>query len=238
VKKLEESAGALAESEREMAWREMARQVAHEIKNPLTPMKLSIQYLQSAIRRGDPNLPELYQKTNETLITQIDQLSRIAGDFAQFAQISQARLHLLDLREVLRKWVHLYDVSASCNINIQFPEGAVMIMGDEGHINRLFTNLVLNSVQANNDATKKASIHIQLSIVNDRVVVALSDNSGGIPPEITHLLFTPNFTTKTGGTGLGLAICKRIVEQSGGTIRFETQWGTGTTFFIEWPQTA
>ena len=238
VKKLEESAGALAESEREMAWREMARQVAHEIKNPLTPMKLSIQYLQSAIRRGDPNLPELYQKTNETLITQIDQLSRIAGDFAQFAQISQARLHLLDLREVLRIWVHLYDVSASCNINIQYPEGAVMIMGDEGHINRLFTNLVLNSVQANNDATKKASIHIQLSIVNDRVVVALSDNSGGIPPEITHLLFTPNFTTKTGGTGLGLAICKRIVEQSGGTIRFETQWGTGTTFFIEWPQTA
>lgn len=237
VKKLEESAGALAESEREMAWREMARQVAHEIKNPLTPMKLSIQYLQSAIRRGDPNLPELYQKTNETLITQIDQLSRIAGDFAQFAQISQASLHPLDLREVLRKWVHLYEVSSSCEITVAYPEEASMIMGDEGHINRLFTNLVLNSVQANNDAAKITFIQIQLSIHENRVVVALTDNSGGIPPEITHLLFTPNFTTKTAGTGLGLAICKRIVEQSGGTIRFETRWGIGTTFFIEWPQT-
>jgi two-component system, NtrC family, nitrogen regulation sensor histidine kinase NtrY len=236
VKKLEESAGALAASERELAWREMAQQVAHEIKNPLTPMKLSIQYLQSAIGRGDPNLPELYQKTNETLITQIDQLSRIAGDFAQFAQISQAKLQLLNLKEVLGKWIRLYTSSPTCDIDLQFAADSVMIMGDEGHINRLFTNLVLNAVQANTNATKKTQIRIDCSLQSDRVVVSVSDDSGGIASEFTDLLFTPNFTTKTAGTGLGLAICKKIMEQAGGSIRFETHWGRGTTFFMEWPQ--
>ena len=235
VKKLEESAGALAASERELAWREMAQQVAHEIKNPLTPMKLSIQYLQSAIGRGDPNLPELYQKTNETLITQIDQLSRIAGDFAQFAQISQAKLQPLNLKEVLGKWIRLYTSSPTCDIDLQFAADSVMIMGDEGHINRLFTNLVLNAVQANTNATKKTQIRIDCSLQSDRVVVSVSDDSGGIASEFTDLLFTPNFTTKTAGTGLGLAICKKIMEQAGGSIRFETQWGRGTTFFMEWP---
>jgi signal transduction histidine kinase len=236
VKKLEESAGALAENERELAWREMARQVAHEIKNPLTPMKLSIQYLQSAIGRGDPNLPELYQKTNETMITQIDQLSRIAGDFAQFAQISQAKLQPVNLKEVLGKWIRLYTSSPTCEIDLQYAGDSFMILGDEGHINRLFTNLVLNALQANTDTSKKTQIRIVCSLQDDRVVVSVSDDSGGIATEFTHLLFTPNFTTKTAGTGLGLAICKRIMEQAGGSIRFETEWGRGTTFFMEWPR--
>ena len=236
VKKLEESAGALASSEREIAWREMAQQVAHEIKNPLTPMKLSIQYLQSAIGRGDANLPELYQKTNETLISQIDQLSRIAGDFAQFAQINQAKLQPLNLKEALGKWIRLYNLSPTCDIVLEYAADSVMIMGDEGHINRLFTNLVLNSVQANTDQTKRTQIRIACYLQGDRVLVSLSDDSGGISSEFTDLLFTPNFTTKTAGTGLGLAICKKIMEQAGGTIRFESQWGRGTTFFMEWPQ--
>jgi signal transduction histidine kinase len=111
-----------------------------------------------------------------------------------------------------------------------------MIMGDEGHINRLFTNLVLNSVQANTDQTKRTQIRIACYLQGDRVLVSLSDDSGGISSEFTDLLFTPNFTTKTAGTGLGLAICKKIMEQAGGTIRFESQWGRGTTFFMEWPQ--
>ncbi|MBU3745194.1 MAG: HAMP domain-containing protein, partial [Sediminibacterium sp.] len=136
VKKLEQSAGALAESERELAWKEMARQVAHEIKNPLTPMKLSIQYLQAAIQRGDENVAELYKKTNETLITQIDQLSQIAGDFAQFAQISHARLTPLDISAVLQKWVHLHGNSPECSIAAVYPDAPAMMMGDEGHLNR------------------------------------------------------------------------------------------------------
>jgi len=199
-------------------------------------MKLSIQYLQSAIGRGDPNLPELYQKTNETMITQIDQLSRIAGDFAQFAQISQAKLQPVNLKEVLGKWIRLYTSSPTCEIDLQYAGDSFMILGDEGHINRLFTNLVLNALQANTDTSKKTQIRIVCSLQDDRVVVSVSDDSGGIATEFTHLLFTPNFTTKTAGTGLGLAICKRIMEQAGGSIRFETEWGRGTTFFMEWPR--
>jgi len=236
VKKLEQSAGALAESERELAWKEMARQVAHEIKNPLTPMKLSIQYLQAAIKRGDPNVAELYQKTNETLITQIDQLSQIAGDFAQFAQISQAKLTLLDISEVLQKWVHLHGNSPDCSISAEYPTASAMMMGDEGHLNRLFTNLLLNAIQARQDTGQPAQIYISVSLLDNKVLVSIADQSGGIPPESIDLIFTPNFTTKTAGTGLGLAICKRIVEQSGGTIGFESKWGVGTTFLMEWPR--
>lgn len=111
-----------------------------------------------------------------------------------------------------------------------------MMMGDEGHLNRLFTNLLLNAIQARQDAALAAEIYIAVTIVDNRMLVSISDRSGGIPPESIDLIFTPNFTTKTAGTGLGLAICKRIVEQSGGTIRFESTWGVGTTFFMEWPQ--
>lgn len=236
VKKLEYSAGALAESERALAWKEMARQVAHEIKNPLTPMKLSIQYLQAAIQRGDPNLADLYKKTNETLIMQIDQLSQIAGDFAQFAQISQARLTLLEINTVLQKWVHLHGNSPECVITAVYSDETAMMMGDEGHLNRLFTNLLLNAIQARQDADIPAEILLTVSVSQNSVLVSISDQSGGISPESFDQIFTPNFTTKTAGTGLGLAICKRIVEQSGGTIRFESVWGVGTTFFMEWPR--
>ncbi|NDA62112.1 MAG: HAMP domain-containing protein [Chitinophagia bacterium] len=236
VKKLEQSAGALAESERELAWKEMARQVAHEIKNPLTPMKLSIQYLQAAIQRGDPNVGDLYKKTNETLITQIDQLSQIAGDFAQFAQISQARLIPIDISSVLQKWVHLHGNSPECSISAEYPNEPAMLMGDEGHLNRLFTNLLLNAIQARQDSEIAAVIRITVNLSQNQLFVAFSDQSGGIRPESIDLIFTPNFTTKTAGTGLGLAISKRIVEQSGGKIRFESVWGKGTTFLMEWPR--
>jgi two-component system nitrogen regulation sensor histidine kinase NtrY len=235
VRKLEASASALAVTEREVAWREMARQVAHEIKNPLTPMKLSIQYLQEALQRNDPRLPELYRKTNATLITQIDQLSRIAGDFAQYAQISLARPVQLDMGEVIRKWAQLYELSDNCRIRLFLPEETVWMQGDEGHLDRLFTNLLLNAIQAGNE-NELAAISIRMDATADNLTVSFADQSGGIAPELTHRIFTPNFTTKTGGTGLGLAICKRIVEQAGGQIRFETEWGRGTTFFMEWPR--
>ena len=105
-----------------------------------------------------------------------------------------------------------------------------MMMGDEGHLNRLFTNLLLNAIQARQDTGQPAQIYISVSLLDNKVLVSIADQSGGIPPESIDLIFTPNFTTKTAGTGLGLAICKRIVEQSGGTIGFESKWGVGTTF--------
>lgn len=235
VRKLEASASALAVTEREVAWREMARQVAHEIKNPLTPMKLSIQYLQEALQRNDPRLPELYQKTNATLITQIDQLSRIAGDFAQYAQISLARPVKLDIVAVIQQWAQLYDLSDNCSIRLFLPDEPVFMMGDQGHIDRLFTNLLLNSIQACQDG-EAAIVSIHLDTLNEMIKISFADQSGGIAPELTSRMFSPNFTTKSSGTGLGLAICKRIVEQGGGQISFESEWGRGTTFMIEWPR--
>lgn len=235
VRKLEASASALAVTEREVAWREMARQVAHEIKNPLTPMKLSIQYLQEALQRNDPRLPELYAKTNTTLITQIDQLSRIAGDFAQYAQISLAKPVRIELGSVIKAWVKMYELSENCRIRLILPEQAVMMLGDQGHMDRLFTNLLLNAIQACPEG-EVASISIRLEAFEENLRVSFADQSGGIAPELTARMFTPNFTTKSSGTGLGLAICKRIVEQAGGQIRFETEWGRGTTFMMEWPR--
>ncbi|MCA6516215.1 MAG: HAMP domain-containing histidine kinase, partial [Chitinophagaceae bacterium] len=234
VRKLEASASALAVTEREVAWREMARQVAHEIKNPLTPMKLSIQYLQEAIQRNDPRLPELYRKTNATLITQIDQLARIAGDFAQYAQISLAHPVELDLVSVIQQWSRLYDLSENCSIRLFLPEEPVRITADQGHLDRLFTNLLLNSIQAC-QTEDTAVVSIRVEKLEESIRLSFADQSGGIAPELTPRMFSPNFTTKSSGTGLGLAICKRIVEQGGGQIRFETEWGRGTTFIIDWP---
>jgi nitrogen fixation/metabolism regulation signal transduction histidine kinase len=234
VRKLEASASALAVTEREVAWREMARQVAHEIKNPLTPMKLSIQYLQESIQRNDPRLPELYRKTNATLITQIDQLARIAGDFAQYAQISLAHPVEIDLVSVIQQWARLYDFSDNCSIRLFLPEVPVRITADQGHLDRLFTNLLLNSIQAC-QTEDSAVVSIRVEKLEESIRLSFADQSGGIAPELTPRMFSPNFTTKSSGTGLGLAICKRIVEQGGGQIRFETEWGRGTTFIIDWP---
>ncbi|MFM7359253.1 MAG: ATP-binding protein [Sediminibacterium sp.] len=235
VKKLEASASALAVSEREVAWREMARQVAHEIKNPLTPMKLSIQYLQDALQKDDPRLPELYQKTTATLLTQIDQLSRIASDFSQYAQISMAKSVPLDISEVIRKWTGLYELSDNCRILLILPDEPMMIKGDQSHLDRLFTNLLLNSIQACQEG-EIANISVRIEGTADFIAVSFSDQSGGIAPDVIINMFSPNFTTKSSGTGLGLAICKRIVEQAGGSIRFETEWGSGTTFIMQWPR--
>src|SRR5207237_8306082 len=137
----EESAQALAKSEREGAWREMARQVAHEIKNPLTPMKLSIQYLQRSIHDNSPNVKELSQKVSATLVEQIDQLAKIASDFSQFANIGNVKNEIFDLHDVLRSLVNLYGANEKLNIVFQPSHQKAMIGADRSHINRLFTTL-------------------------------------------------------------------------------------------------
>lgn len=235
VKKLEQSARALAKSEREGAWREMARQVAHEIKNPLTPMKLSIQYLQNAIRKGAPNVQELSENMAHTLIEQIDQLSKIAGDFSQFANIGNARMELFDITEVIESQIRLYSTNPRIHFEWKKEEGVYTIISDRVQMNRLFTNLILNAIEAKEDAAAPVHIIIGQSNQNNRIHITVQDHSGGIPDNMKRNIFTPNFTTKSSGTGLGLAICKGIVEQANGEIWFETEMGEGTTFFIVLP---
>ena len=235
VKKLEHSAQALAQSEREGAWREMARQVAHEIKNPLTPMKLSIQYLQNAIQKGAPNVKELSANMAVTLIEQIDQLSKIAGDFSQFANIGNARIEKFDITEVISSLTRLYSSNPRIHLEWYKEEGRYEILSDKVQINRLFTNLLQNAVEAGEG--KDTTIHVIIRQKNEseQILISVEDDSGGIPESMKENIFTPNFTTKSSGTGLGLAICKGIVEQANGQIWFTSEEGVGTTFFIKLP---
>ncbi|MBE7169978.1 MAG: HAMP domain-containing histidine kinase [Williamsia sp.] len=234
VVKLEESAQALAKSEREGAWREMARQVAHEIKNPLTPMKLSIQYLQKAINNNSGNVKELSANVANTLIEQIDHLSKIAADFSQFANIGNVRTEVFDLHEILHSLGLLYESVDSVQFKWFPVHQSVFIEADKTQVNRLFTNLFQNAVEAcNNKELCLLSVTEELS--DDAIVIRVSDNGDGIPEAMRKKIFMPNFTTKSSGTGLGLAMSKTITEQIRGRIWFETEEGTGTTFLVEIP---
>jgi nitrogen fixation/metabolism regulation signal transduction histidine kinase len=234
VHQLEESAEALARSEREGAWREMARQVAHEIKNPLTPMKLSIQYLQRAIDSNQVNVKELTAGVANTLIEQIDHLSKIAADFSQFANIGNKKIELVDLHQVIGILVDLYGSNPKVHIEWNKVFGSVVMKADKTHMNRVFTNLFTNAVDA---CQQKPVCNIKIDEVqNDGLItISVKDNGEGIPEEMRSKIFTPNFTTKTSGTGLGLAMTKSIVEQAKGNIWFETEEEKGTTFFVQLP---
>jgi signal transduction histidine kinase len=236
VRQLEDSARKMAISEREGAWREMARQVAHEIKNPLTPMKLSLQYLQKAIDANAPNVQQLTSQVSHTLIEQIEHLNRIAADFSQFAQIGEAKTERIDLNEILRNVLNLFASNEAIQIKTTLLDEPVWVTGDKTHFNRLFSNLILNAIQAIPEE-RKPVVDIVEEISHRQVQIRINDNGTGIDPAVQEKIFTPNFTTKSSGTGLGLAMCKRIVEQAGGSIWFETIPDAGTTFFVALPVT-
>jgi two-component system, NtrC family, nitrogen regulation sensor histidine kinase NtrY len=234
VSKLDDSAAALAKSEREGAWREMARQVAHEIKNPLTPMKLSLQYLQKSIAARSSNVEELTTNVVKTLVEQIEHLNHIAGEFGQFANIGNPKNETFDLNEVIKLVTQLHSIDDRIHIGLHLIQRPIMIHADRTHINRLFTNLILNAMQAV-PSDRNVMINVIEDITQDTVLIKVHDNGNGISEALQSKIFTPNFTTKTSGTGLGLAMSKGIVEQAKGKIWFETEAGVGTTFFVELP---
>ena len=229
------SATRLAKSERESAWREMARQVAHEIKNPLTPMKLSVQLLERSQRNGDPDFNERFENTARTLIEQIDSLSSIASEFSQFARMPEGRTELVNLNERINQSVELFRDTTNTKINFIEPAGlTVYIIADNERMLQVFNNLIKNAIQAI-PKKQKGRINISLRCFKGRAVVEVQDNGIGISPETESKLFQPNFTTKTSGTGLGLAIVKNIVEDAGGAIWFYSKVGKGTSFFVSFP---
>ncbi len=234
VAKLVESAAALAKSEREGAWREMARQVAHEIKNPLTPMKLSIQYLQKANNSGAPNVKELTANVAKTLVEQIDHLSKIASDFSQFAHIGNPHNEVLDLHELLSSLTSLYETMENVLFKWVPVRSKILVFADKTQLNRLFTNLLQNALEACHEQTTCA-ISLSEELNGDHILIRISDNGEGIPEQMRSKIFIPNFTTKSSGTGLGLAMSKTIVEQAKGRIWFESVEDAGTVFFVELP---
>ena len=237
--KLEASKQELATQEKEAAWREMARQVAHEIKNPLTPMKLSLQYLQKAIAERRPNAEELIGRISQTLITQIDVLSDIATSFSTFTNLPAMRPERLDVAAVLRRCTALHQPDAADGmLELTLPPnadgGSYLVFADENLLVRTFNNLLINARQAVPEG-RKPYLHVVLKLVKRCVQVSIEDNGCGITEEVRAKMFAPNFTTKAGGSGIGLAVAKRGIESAGGHIWFETCEDQGTTFFIELP---
>jgi two-component system, NtrC family, nitrogen regulation sensor histidine kinase NtrY len=231
---LEQNKQDLAIQEKEAAWREMARQVAHEIKNPLTPMKLSLQYLQKAISENRPNTEQLISKISQTLITQINILSDIATSFSSFTSMPEPKAELVNVAAALRKAADLHNDPATAIITTNIPAEEVLVMADESLLVRTFNNLLLNAIQAV-PASRKPQININLHRNSELVHIDIRDNGSGIPADIRQKVFVPNFSTKYTGSGIGLAVAKRGIENAGGKIWFETETGKGTTFKITLP---
>ncbi|WP_229310749.1 sensor histidine kinase [Larkinella arboricola] len=232
--KLEEKKQALSQSEKQSAWREMAKQVAHEIKNPLTPMKLTLQHLQRTLQSDNPAAKRVLQRTLDTLLDQIDNLSAIATSFSDFAKMPLPKNELFELTSVIHKAADLYADDGKITLIRDISPYPVMVMGDRQLIGRILTNLIINSVQSVSE-DRKPIIHLRLSVNEEYINIEISDNGAGVPEPIRNKIFLPNFSTKEGGSGLGLAIAKRGIEHAGGSIWFETETGEGTTFFITLP---
>lgn len=233
--KLDESKLILANSEKESAWREMARQVAHEIKNPLTPMKLKLQYLLQRIEKGgsQPTDEELKQSFR-TILTQIDSLSEIATSFSSFYKLPELILEKVEVNSLVKDLAALHQQQENTFIQTNVPEEATFIFADETMLINILNNLVLNAIQSIPD---KRSMHIQMNVSQklNRILIEIKDNGSGIPYELRDKIFVPYFSTKYSGSGIGLALAKRLVEDMKGVIWFETTLDTGTSFYIELP---
>ena len=233
IAELEVSTEKLKQSEREGAWREMAKQVAHEIKNPLTPMKLSIQYLQHAQQSDPERARSLISRVSKTLIEQIDGLAHIATAFSNFAKMPKAELTLVDLNAILSSVHQLFTEGGQHQdtIDLKLPDHNITVNADGKQLLRIFNNLVKNAQQAIPEE-KQGHIQMHLYEKGNKAIVAVRDNGTGIPKEVQPKVFQPNFTTKSSGMGLGLAMCKSMIEAMDGEIYFETEEEVGTIFYI------
>ncbi len=232
VEELEESAVKLATSEREQAWREMAKQVAHEIKNPLTPMRLTVQSFQRRFDPTDPNYKEKLDEYSNSLIEQIDVMSNIASAFSTYAAMPAQKNEETDVCMVTQLALDIFNES-----NIQYTSDCESIKAvfDRTQLIRVVTNLVKNAIQAT-DVNHENNIEVSVKHDTLNIYITVSDTGTGIHPDFENKIFEPKFTTKNSGMGLGLAMVKQIVENFEGSIDMETVYGQGTTFTVTLPR--
>jgi nitrogen fixation/metabolism regulation signal transduction histidine kinase len=233
---LDETQQELMKAERESAWKEMAQQVAHEIKNPLTPMKLNLQHLQRQLEANPDNILELrpvIERTASNIIEQIESLNKIASDFSKFAKPVSEPLEPLNILTLLNSVVDLYKPDTDITVQIHNNEKELIINGVEDELRRVFINLFKNALEASKG--KKCKINISAKKLTDEIVIEIKDNGSGIDAADKDKIFLPKFSTKSSGTGLGLAITKQIIEAHQGKIHFTSKKGVGTRFYIHLP---
>ena len=232
IDELSENAAKLVKTQREEAWQEMAKQVAHEIKNPLTPMRLTIQSFQHKYDSNDPDNDERISNFSDLLIQQIDTMSDVAEAFSNFASLPKLNLKECDIVDVTSKAIKIFQQE-----HIIFSSNHAQIFHklDKAQWIRVITNLIQNSLQSISK-NKTPQIGIQLIKEPGEILLIISDNGKGISPSLTGKIFEPKFTTKNSGMGLGLGIVKNIIESHNGTISFVSKQEKGTTFTIRLPQ--
>lgn len=232
VDKLEESAVKLAQNEREQAWREMAKQVAHEVKNPLTPMRLTVQSFQRRFDENDPNIKQKLDDYTKTLLQQIDIMSSVANAFSNFASMPAQQNEQINIVEIIQLGLEIFNENY---IHFESTKKEIFMLMDRTQLIRIITNLVKNATQAITNENQNPSIIIAVSEENSIVKIEVKDNGIGISDENKMYVFEPKFTTKNSGMGLGLGIIKKIIENYNGTITFESQQNSGTTFTVLLP---
>ncbi len=236
VLELQKSVEQLAKSERESAWREMAKQVAHEIKNPLTPMKLSIQHMKRSIEVKNEDSKEKMERVSASLIEQIDALTKIANEFSNFAKMPKAKDEKINLTEILKNTAAVFANSGDHQIEfVNNVKHQAEIWADKTLLIRVFNNLIKNAIQSI-PASQEGLIKVILREKDEKYIVEIKDNGTGISEEASEKIFVPYFTTKTTGTGLGLAMTKQIIENLGGSIYFDSKLNKGTSFFVSFPK--
>ncbi len=235
VEELTESAKKLARSQRESAWREMAQQIAHEIKNPLTPMKLNIQYLEKAWKEGGEDFDNKLSKITQNLTDQIDSLSDIASQFSSFASLDQLKAEAIPVKSLIMSSIELFSGHKNIRFETQMPNEEVYILSDRNQLIRILNNLLKNAIQSMTEKVE-GKIEVTLLAHTDIVEIQVADNGCGISDKEKPHVFEPRFTTKTGGMGLGLALVKKMTENAKGAIRFESKENKGTRFILQFPK--
>lgn len=235
VDELEESAEKLARSQRESAWREMAQQIAHEIKNPLTPMKLNIQYLEKAWKEGGDDFDSKLSRISSNIIEQIDSLSEIASQFSNFAAIDQGKNEIIAVKQVLTSSIDLFSGHHQIHFETNFPAEEIFLYADRNQFLRILNNLLKNAIQSIAE-NKNGVIKIALLNSIESFEIHIEDNGCGIAETEKPHIFEPRFTTKSGGMGLGLALVKKMVENAKGSIHFVSDEESGTRFVILFPK--
>ncbi|MBI3766396.1 MAG: HAMP domain-containing protein [Ignavibacteriales bacterium] len=232
TKDLQQTQAQMVKAQRELAWKEMAKQVAHEIKNPLTPIKLSVQHLRQAYHDRAKNFDSLLQQVSETILAQIDALSRIASEFSHFARLPERFLVEANVNDVLLEAKNLFQQHAQVQFVEKYANLQPLVIVDRDELRRAFINVIRNAIQA---MEERGTITLQTLIDEDAVQIVVLDTGPGIPEEMQEHLFEPNFSTKTDGMGLGLAIVKKIITDLGGTITIEAGERGGTLVRMHLP---